>query len=111
MDEMLAVIQHQQCSPGTEEVRDRVSQCTFGLLTQAQCRSHRLRDERGFRKRYQAYQPYVVFECFHQTRCHLEREASLATAPGSCEGQQAATRTGLLDLEYLLLSPNKDRLT
>src|SRR6266571_1672844 len=109
MNEMLAVIQHQQCSPGTEEVHDRFSQCTFGLLTQAQGRSHRLRYERGFRKRYQVYQPYVVFECFHQTRCHLEREARLATATGSSEGQEAVTNKGLLDLNYLSLSPNKAR--
>src|SRR5260370_34320552 len=106
---MLAVIQHQGCSPGTEEVRDRGSQRTFGRLTEAHCRSHRLWYERGFRKRCQAYQPYAVFECFHQTRCHLEREASLATATGSGEGQEAVTNKGLLDLNYLSLSPNKAR--
>jgi hypothetical protein len=109
MDEMFAVIQHQQCPPGTEEVSDRFSQGTFGLLTQAQCGSHRLWDERRFRKRCQDYQPDLVFKCFHQSRCNLEREASFATASGSGEGQEAMAQKGLRDLNYLSLAPNKAR--
>jgi hypothetical protein len=109
LDQVLAVVQHQQERLGPQKIRERVGKAPARLFAHAQNRGDRLGREGGIGQRRQIHKPDAVFVLFDPLGGRLKREPGFAAAAGSDQRKQARGGEPLPNLLDLALAPDKAR--
>ncbi len=107
LDQVLAVVQHQQRRPSLEMLDQQVGRIAVRALPQPQRRRHGPRDQPGVAGRGQLHQPDAIPERLQQLGGGLERQAGLAGAARADQGHEPALLEPLLDLVKLAPAPHE----
>jgi hypothetical protein len=88
-------------------IHQRVEKRLMRLLLDADNRGDRRRDEAGVSHGRQLDEPDTVGKVADERDGHLNRQARLATAAGTGEGQEAIRGQQDFDIEHVLAPPNE----
>ncbi len=104
---MLAVVEHEERSPVAQPRDDRLQIRAPALVSHAERRADRVRDEPRFGERRQLHEPHAVLVLVEDARRRLERHARLADPARAHERHQPRLLEPPAHLVDLLLPPHE----
>jgi len=107
LDQVLAVVQHEQQALGLERVGERLRQGPTGFLAHPQGRRHRLRRAGGLGEGGQLHQPHAVKVRGQHVRRRSEGQAGLAHPAGTGQRHQAVGAQQRRHRRQLPLAPDE----
>ena len=112
INDMLAVVQHQQHPPTCERPRDTLRGDLLAGKLKPDRGSHRGRNQAGIGQRRKLGEPHAVREFQQKPTGRRQRQPRLANAAGAGEGNEAMVRDKAQDLAQFVVPANQigDRL-
>ena len=109
LDQVLAVVEHDQHLLRFEDVRQRLQHRLTGAGDDAECLGDLRSHDRLVRDRCELHQPNAIAVNVEQIRSGLEREASLARPAGSSQADEPCGLDQAPHVRELLLAPDEAR--
>lgn len=109
VDQVLAVVEHDEEPPPQQVVGERLADVPAGLLAHPENVGHRFRDELRIRQRSEVDKPSAVGKVAEKLGPHLQREPRLAHAAGSRERHEPGLGQRIADAGDVVVPPDECR--